>query len=738
MKKLRHFVSIATIASLALVGCSQVDDFTANSDLTNNESNAISFGTYMGRAKETRAITGVSYESGAITTETLPAARFGVFAYSTGSTDYNPASSTTEPNFMYNQEIQYDGVLKWVYSPVKYWPNGVDAANGGANPSNTAGEKESGKLSFFAFAPYTAVTNTAYASGTDGTKPSAIGATTTNDDKVKKTGATKGVVAMTTNDWTGNVWVKYELGTSADEKDVVDLLWGTRGRLTYKETDGTDNTVATVGTGYNINLTKQTVDEKVKFLFKHALAKIGGATAQSTGETTTGDPAKCGFKVVVDVDKNNGDNQAAYFPSSFKPEETLVTIKEVKIQDGATAWADRSNNGIASGAAQIYSTINNYGWFNIETGVWCDEANTFGVKVANTGATYDVTINNDATLDNTVYRLNEKVLEIGAGKFGAGGVKELKDATGIEWSTAVPTGVTTTAQNLFANEDVPGLMVIPGGSADLYITVDYFVRTADPALREGFTSVEQVITNKVSLGSLDPNKYYTIIMHLGLTSVKFEAVVSDWQTKSDSSIDEDGKETGGTDENTYKETVWLPSNVVAYTRSADVAYSAASYAFDGSTLGLGDVVSGTTTGNITAVAKDGTTSTQANITLTPNHTTATVSTATTITYDLGTVTLTINQAPVAITATCDNCSISQGNAVTLTVTNTGTSSEIAGGSYTVGVYTDPGCTTPAAAANFTDTTGANGKVTFNTDGTYYIKVTSGESTIITSAITVSI
>lgn len=388
---------------------------------------------------------------------------------------------------MYNQELQWSNTEPenmWIYSPVKYWPNGIDSQNSENAPSNSASEVLSGgKLSFFAFAPYTAATANPYVySATTDTKPDVLGgASTDKDANIKKTSETKGVTAITSNDWTGNVWVKYVLGTdanSANEKNFVDLLWGTRGSANYNKAGSDANDGATIGEAYNINLTKQTVDEKVSFLFKHALVKVGGATAQTSGETETGDPARSGFKVVVDVDGNNGDNQTSYFPAGFKNSQTLVTIKEVKIQDGYSAGQDATVTTVEN---TTKSNLNTYGWFNIETGAWCNEANTFG----NTGdgARYDITVNNDQDLTNDTYLLNEKILEIGAAKSGVGGgKKELKDGTGEEWSTTNPTGVTATPQPLFANENVPGLMIIPGGSADLYITVDYFVRTADRIL----------------------------------------------------------------------------------------------------------------------------------------------------------------------------------------------------------------------------------------------------------------
>ena len=647
MKK--HLFFAAT-AALVLASCSSDSvDFTQADVLQAQDDNSVQFDTYMGKVASTRATD--PYSKGPIVNgepsneNSLKNAKFGVFAYLTDAnanydrTNVGVAPSNIEPNFMYNQEITWNSTNNyWTYDPVKYWPNGIDAANGGANPSNTAKEKEIQKLSFFAVAPFTTTPTGTYAVSTDGVKPSQI----TSDDLVKKNDATNGIKAMTTNAFTGNVWVKY-LMPNANQNEAVDLLWGTNGKAQYKETDNTLSTSTTIGTGYNVNLTKQTVGEKVKFLFKHALAKIGGATAQTTGETKEGDPVVGGFKVVVDVDGNNGDNQGSYFPAGFNQDKTLVTIKEVKIQDGYTAGQDATVTTVEN---TTKSNLNTYGWFNIETGKWCNEANTYG-KVGDDGALYEVVANNDAALDNAIYRLNEKILEIGAKKNGAGGDGKEIASGGTTWTSGtMPSGVGTTAVDLFANEDVPALMLIPGGSADLYVTVDYFVRTADNSLNAGFTNVEQIITNKVSLGNLDPNKYYTIIMHLGLTSVKFEAVVADWETKDDGTFDENGHYTPGGGATPNETKVWLPSNVVAYAETANVGKDATGYTFDGSALGLGKFVSGTTGTFVTAAVVNGTDSKKANLTISANDTGSERSQTITLTYELGTVTLTITQAGV--------------------------------------------------------------------------------------------
>lgn len=542
-------------AAVALASCTETDLSGDTSLAKESTSDAIQFSAKAGNSGVTRA----AYTSGTIgndenTTKGITAlkdAQFGVFAYYTGAEDYVIETPTPkEPNFMYNQQITWSASnpTAWIYSPVKYWPNGIDADNKKDNPSHTAVQKEAGKVSFFAYAPYKGVDffDAAYTETPDGKLPTGLAEATTK----KNNDATNGIKAMTTNDFTGNVWVKY-LMPQANQSQAVDLLWGLAGKNYYNEADGEDPGLK-VGEDYNINLTKQKVDEKVSFLFKHALAKIGGAVSES--EDIEGEPDVCGFYVQVDVDENDKDDQPKYFGKGFDNKETLVTIKSVKIQDGKKASDDGTN-----GLTGVESNLIQSGWFNIETGKWSKDADTY-----TQGATYElVADNSDADLTNTTYTLNKKFKEVGSyGQSGSGATKKML-AGNTQWDTSEPTGVTTTAQPLFCDENVPGLMIIPieGATSELYVTVDYVVRTADKNLKDGFTNVEQIITNKVSLGSLKPNKYYTIIMHLGLTSVKFEAKVADWTAKAEEAWDGDGKDTSTGKDN--EEKVWLPSNVVS-------------------------------------------------------------------------------------------------------------------------------------------------------------------------------
>jgi len=588
MKKQFKLMALASAAML-FAACSQENLLSPQEQLAQNpENNAIQFGTYLGKTGTTRAagIVAQTYNNGAIAnkdaegTSHLARAGFGVFAYYTKDKDYDPTSGTgtwrTEgtaekyPNFMYNQKLEYyaaDAAASplngynsseyWTYNPVKYWPNGNDAANSAGSPSNTAIQNAEGKLSFYAYAPYMEVGTTA----TTGTLPTGVTAVdVTTPKKCTPVGGSEtdnGIVAISQNNSTSNVWVKYVM-PSANATDAVDLLWGVRGKETYKETDNTPNTQAgwNAGNLYNVNLTKQKVNEKVKFLFKHALTKIGGQTVATESSTNAPEEPtdKCAFKVVLDIDGNNGDGQNTYLGSTFTEQQTLVTIKELKIRDAATVKADDDVTGFTETASNLFTS----GWFNIEKGEWAN--------VADAGATVRIVANNtsayDDNTDDANYSLNPAIKEIGIGS----GMKQLDPSDNSKWSTANPTGVTTTPQPVFARENVPGILMIPGGSAQsIYVTLEYYVRTADKNLATGYSEVLQKITNKVDLSSLNTNKFYTIIMHIGLTSVKFEAVVADWATYSDGTYDENGTYTPGGGSTSTEEKVWLPSNVVTVT-----------------------------------------------------------------------------------------------------------------------------------------------------------------------------
>ena len=386
---------------------------------------------------------------------------------------------------MYNQQVKYNSSTSaWEYSPIKYWPNGKDAANAANSPSNTATEGGIQKISFFAYAPYVALSASALTGD---------GITKVNDsDVLSETG--KGNLKV------GEPTVNYTLkNTDIHAAANVDLLWGVRGDAIYSETDNTDNTAGT-GIAYNVNLTKENVAEKVNFLFKHALAKVGGYN---------------GLKIVADVDGNGGAS-VGYGTLDGK---TCITVRQITIKNASVA-------------------TNYSGVFNLATGAWSDLTGGTPTK----GGLIDETIKDGTssiTMNTDIYD------EDGTPTYDAG--------------TWTPAGVTTTAQNVYASTTQDGFYLIPGSTLQLEITVDYDVTTYDQNINGDYVKTRQVITNTVTLpNTLASNKFYTLVLHLGLTSVKFSAEVAAWD-----------EETAGTETE-----VWLPSNVVEYTTATTVAAGA--------------------------------------------------------------------------------------------------------------------------------------------------------------------
>lgn len=141
----------------------------------------------------------------------------GVFAYNTGHYKYDEVS--TNPNFMYNQKVTYNG-SNWTYSPLKYWPNGEGDVTG-----NTGERPE--YLSFFAYSPYS------------------------EPGKEGPGDAERCITAFNLQEDPGNPWLLYQL--AEDPAHQVDVLFASSQR----------------------DLTKPDIDDKVNLVFHHALACIG-------------------------------------------------------------------------------------------------------------------------------------------------------------------------------------------------------------------------------------------------------------------------------------------------------------------------------------------------------------------------------------------------------------------------------------------------------------------------------
>lgn len=470
MKNQFKLLTLAASAAMMFTACSsdKLEAYAGQPDLNPEApSNAIQFGTYMGKTGTTRATVG---KTGAMNDTELQESEangggFGVFAYYTGNDTWSSVRSTTKPNFMYNQGVFYSSSI-WGYSPVKYWPNdNTTADNIGATGTTTS------KISFFAYAPY-------------------VGTITSPTD---------GIMALTANSETGDPKVTYKLPTTPLESNTVDLLWGMNGKASYNEADGTASTSTAIGTGYNVDLTKQTIGEKVNFLFKHALAKLGGS------KTTNN---KGGVYVALDLDNvrtttGDGTNGGPVWDGTTNT--TLVTISSIKIE-----------NGVSSGTG----VLKDGGVFDLATGTW------------------DVSSANDYTFtdqENTVGsgHLNAHIAEPASVSYST---------TNKQWEKTANEkfeGVTTTLKEVYDAKSA--LYFVPtGADQKIKVTITYKVRTYDAKLEAGHTDIDQTISKVItfSLG-FAKNSLYRLNIYLGLTSVKFTASVAAWgdedgQTEADS------------------------------------------------------------------------------------------------------------------------------------------------------------------------------------------------------------
>lgn len=578
---MKKYLSLATAATLALASCTS-DDIAFNNAqdvIEAQQTNAIQFGTYMGNQAMTRA-----GQTGSINTDVLKAstAGFGVFAYYTGAQDYQTFTAYTDPaslgasgqtskmaNFMFNQQVTYSTaretggyVTQWTYSPMKYWPNEVqngavddqdnDASNDPATSTNTNG----GNVSFFAYAPY--VSETSLSGETTGI--TAINGKTNGTSNAEKT----------------DPIITYVVPQDADK--IVDLLWGTYSNTSpnvlgagnagvafdangtaYQKAILPHFTTANKSTndGYRLNadLTKQKTNGTVGFAFKHALAKVGGSDTYSSLSGTTH-----GLMIIADIDDQKGAEAGGALSSA-----TRITVTDIQI--AARALYDVDSDNTIEDNEYLKKMQGN---LNLATGQWgvLTSGNTDN---QNNAATTNHNITSPASSGVTSSaELNDNIAE--------------PASVGTTWNN-VPTGVTTTAQNVYKSEANP-LVFIPGTVPELTITITYTVRSSDSKLAAGagkddegkWTYVKQVITKRVRFANpVELNKQYSLLIHLGLTGVKFTATVSDWEVAGDTN----GNGSIDTGEELIVEDAYLPINVsgVKYTfTSYDAETSGTQYA----------------------------------------------------------------------------------------------------------------------------------------------------------------
>lgn len=179
-----------------------------------------------------------------------------------------------------------------------------------------------------------------------------------------------------------------------------------------------------------------------------------------------------------------------------------IDIKDVVDKDAPTTTVDPASDGtkVVVESLTLKGTIGTDGKLNLYTGAWSDTA---------TGASFDVTplptdIYSGATAPTTYPTVD--------------GVKE----------TGLGTGKTI------------DLMVVPAAGAKITdVEIIYYICTKDSQLDGGVSIVKNVISKELGTAiTIEQGKQYGLNVLLGLTSIKLDATVKDWDdSAADTNVD---------------------------------------------------------------------------------------------------------------------------------------------------------------------------------------------------------
>lgn len=463
---MKRFYILPLIAATALVACNKtVETAQVEQPEAQMSEMALNFGAYVNRGTTTKA--GLA---GILDTDQLKLADqgFGVFAYYNNGELYN---ETAKPDFMYNQHVTFADP-NWTYSPVRYWPNEF---------GSSAISEEVDRLSFFAYAPWTQVT------------PST--GVVTGDDS-------QGIIGMSRNTSTGDPLVKYAVNFTP--LAGVDLCWGVVAEDFHDVVEGaTQSNALTAGKPW-LNVVKPKTGSKIKFDFKHALASLN---------------------IQIDADIDEVSHSAG---ADLVDDYTRIYVRSVSFEGFTTKGALNLNSE--------YDPNGSPSWFDLSG---TSKLSTEPVSVYDGRRDGKEGVETGDAKNEKPADLNPKIVQ--SKKYTVTYDPAAPLVYGGSMSVATEPGVTNTPLNLFNNDNVDApIFVIPTDDEDVKITIVYDVETADPTLSgylsDGEThgvSVENAISNTITLSSgtamkLIAGKKYTIKLHLGMTSVKFDAFVSDW------------------------------------------------------------------------------------------------------------------------------------------------------------------------------------------------------------------
>ena len=373
-------------------------------------------------------------------------------------------------------------------------------------------------MTFFAYAPYTEFEPT-------------TGEVKGNDHTQKYN-----IISVNKNNATGDPIIKYVVDT--DPATSVDLLFGVAAANAagnYSAIDTTYNKSNVVKPGFPfIDLMKpgNPKEDKISFNLKHSLAKVK-FTIDYVKDDFTPEGAVAEGTAATDAQKINAD-------------ETRIFVRSFTIGGWATKGALNLNNKEANRPGEpLWKDFD-----GVKDLAFSDVTFHDGRKDGKEG---DV---NGAQTNEENQGLNPNIVE----NFSAPVAKSATDPTlifnGVWSKTATDkktSGVTAEPQLLFggdASKNGGYFYVIPRNEkqgANVDVTIVYDVETIDPKLAgllsDGAThgtSIENVISKRAILGAgkdFEAGKQYLIKIHIGMTSVKIDAVVTDWVPTNDEDVD---------------------------------------------------------------------------------------------------------------------------------------------------------------------------------------------------------
>lgn len=434
--------------------------------------------------------------------KTLRQNGFGVFAVNTGTTpygDWRTANSTKAAadahdysNYMFNQAVQWPKkdaestdpaeTGSWSYSPIKYWPNPTFGENNAMKPQY---------VSFFAYSPY--VSNLSKYNSSNSSNPGILGYSY----------AANGDPLIAFNAVNTDVDLLFGAGGGTQNGSYCNDEAGTNSN-TGKSYDSSPFTV-------NSDIAKMKNNGLLKFNFKHALSKVKITVDTHIGETA------------ATVDKNS-KVMIDYIILSMGNAESGENVPTVSFLDLATGQFAADASTGSEGKNDIVNAVKTKGK--------TDEENPIMEGLPTPDAKKDMNTN-IGSVEDDVITAAAKADDSGSSTSPAKPHTRGEGDTGSSWDD-LPS-VTGTPQDIV--EGGCNYMFFPTFTPKIEVYVKYHIYTKDPIYESGYVDVVQISKAELTFTKdLESGNAYTLQLHLGLTSVKMDATVSEW---TDASTDVD-------------------------------------------------------------------------------------------------------------------------------------------------------------------------------------------------------